>query len=140
MSFETLGDLNWLAVLVATVAYFALGGIWYAQPVFGRAWQRAGGVEIPEGQSPGPKYYIGPLVTCFISTVATAMLAFGTASSTVGEGLVLGIVVGVGYALTLSVLGGLFEQRPEPWVYTAISGGYHLVGLVIVGVIVSIWD
>lgn len=139
MSFETLGDLNWLAVLVATAAYFALGGIWYARPVFGGAWQRAGGIEVPEG-TPSAKYYVGPLITCFVMTVATAMLAFSTASSTVGEGLVLGIVVGVGYALMLSILGGLFENRPEPWTYVAIGGGYHVVGLLIVGVIVSIWD
>ncbi len=139
MSFETLGDLNWLAVLVATVIYFALGGIWYAPPVFGRVWQRAGGIEIPEGQRPGAKFYVGPLITCFIASVATAMLAFGTASASVAEGLVLGIVVGVGYAFTLSILGGLFEQRPEPWVYVAIGGGYHIVGLLIVAVIVSVW-
>jgi hypothetical protein len=140
MSFDTLGDLNWLAVLVAAVAYFALGGIWYARPVFGRAWQEAGGIELPEGQAPGPEYYIGPLITCFISTIATAMLAFSTASATVAEGLVLGIVVGAGFALPLSILGGLFEQRPQPWVYTAISAGYHIVGLMIVGIIVSVWD
>jgi hypothetical protein len=139
MSFETLGDLNWLAVLVATVAYFALGGLWYAAPVFGRAWQRAGGIEIPEGQSPGAKYYVGPLLTCFVSSIATAMLAFATASATVAEGLVLGIVVGVGFALPLSILGGMFDQKPEPGVYVAISAGYHLVGLMIVGVIVSVW-
>jgi hypothetical protein len=139
MSFETLGDINWLAVLVGTVAYFALGGVWYAAPVFGRAWQRAGGVEIPEGQSPGAKYYVGPLLTCFVSSIATAMLAFATASATVAEGLVLGIVVGVGFALPLSILGGMFDQKPEPGVYVAITAGYHIVGLLIVGVIVSAW-
>jgi hypothetical protein len=31
-------------------------------------------------------------------------------------------------ALTLSTLGGLFEQRPEPWLYVAIGGGCHIVG------------
>lgn len=35
MSFDVLGDLNWLAVVVAAIAYFALGALWYAPPVFG---------------------------------------------------------------------------------------------------------
>jgi hypothetical protein len=139
MTFDTLGDLNWLAIIVAAIAYFALGGIWYATPVFGKAWQRAGGTEPPEGR-PSAKYYVGPLVTCFIATIATSWLAFSTASNTVGEGIVLGIVVAVGYALTLTVLSGLFEPKPEPGTWMAISGGYHLVGLIIVGIIVSVWD
>lgn len=30
MSFDVLGDLNWIAVIIAAVAYFAIGAIWYA--------------------------------------------------------------------------------------------------------------
>ena len=50
MSFETFGDLNWLAVVVAAVAYFLLGGIWYAPPVMGNAWKKASGVDVTEGE------------------------------------------------------------------------------------------
>jgi hypothetical protein len=38
VSFDTLGDLNWLAVLVSAVAYYALGAIWYARPALGSIW------------------------------------------------------------------------------------------------------
>jgi hypothetical protein len=30
MSLETFGDLNYLAVVVAAVVYFAIGALWYA--------------------------------------------------------------------------------------------------------------
>ena len=138
MSFEVLGDLNWLAVIVATVAYFALGGLWYAGPVFGRAWTRASGIQVPEG-GPGPIFYAVPLLINLIATVATAMIAAATGSDTVSEGIVLGLVVGVGYAVALTALSATFDTRPEPKTWFAISAGYHLVGLVIVAVIVSIW-
>ncbi len=46
MSLSVLGDLNWLAVLVATIAYFALGALWYAEFAFGKAWQRAVGWDL----------------------------------------------------------------------------------------------
>jgi hypothetical protein len=45
MSFDLLDDLDWLAVIVAAIAYFVIGAIWYAQPVFGRAWSAAAGIE-----------------------------------------------------------------------------------------------
>jgi hypothetical protein len=139
MSFEVLGDLNWLAVIVATVAYFALGGLWFASAVFGRAWIRASGIEMPEG-GPGVAFYVGPLTTCLVATIATAMLAEATASDTLGEGLVLGLVLGVGLALTTLFVTGIFDpKKPEPMTWFAITGGYHLVGLLIVGAIVGAW-
>lgn len=32
-------DINWIAVIGAALAGFAIGGIWYG-PLFGKAWQR----------------------------------------------------------------------------------------------------
>jgi hypothetical protein len=110
MSFDILSDLNWLAVIAATVAYFAVGGIWFTPLMFGNAWMRASGIEMPaEGQGPGPAIYLSPLVSNLIATVATAMLAEATASDTFGEGIVLGLTVGFGYAVTLSLLGATFD-------------------------------
>jgi hypothetical protein len=45
---DVLSDLNWLAVIVAAIAYFAIGALWYAPPVFGRIWMTAGGMAMPE--------------------------------------------------------------------------------------------
>jgi hypothetical protein len=140
MSFDVLGDLNWLAVIVATVAYFALGGIWYAGPVFGKAWTRATGFDMG-AQRPGPAIYAAPLATCFLSTMATGMLAEATGSTTFGDGIVLGLVVGVGYAVSLSALGVIFDpiRKPQPATFFVINGAYHLVGLLVAAVIVSAW-
>ncbi len=30
--------INWLAVLVAGLSAFVVGGIWYSRPLFGNAW------------------------------------------------------------------------------------------------------
>ena len=53
MTFDVLGDLNWLAVLVAALAYFAIGALWYAPPLFGKAWMAAGGMATPGSRAPG---------------------------------------------------------------------------------------
>src|SRR3989337_2905112 len=126
MSFDVLGDLNWLAVIVATLAYFALGAIWYAPPVFGNLWMRAGGIQVPE--QPQASFYVFPFLTCLLATIAVGMLAAATASDTVGEGIVLGLVTGVGIALTSLFATGVFDpQKPQPMVWVAVVSGYHLV-------------
>jgi hypothetical protein len=140
MSFDVLGDLNWLAVIVATLAYFLLGAVWYAQAVFGKAWQRASGVTVDPNQRPGAVFYILPLITCFLAVLATAMIAATTGSSTVGDAIVLGLVVGVGFAVSLTLLASAFGNYPEPSTNFAISASYHLVGLVGASLIVTLWD
>ncbi len=139
MSFQILGDLNWLAVAVAAIAYFALGGIWYAPPVFGRAWIRSSGVEMPEGGRPGPGFYVVPFAVSLLATIATAMLARATGAETLADGLVLGLVLGVGFAVPLTALGAVFERKPDSGTWFGVTAGYHLVGLLIVAVIVSAW-
>jgi Protein of unknown function (DUF1761) len=140
MSLDILGELNWLAVIVAAIAFFALGAVWYAPPVFGRAWQHAAAAEVPEGTRPGIAYYVGPLATCLLSTVATAMLAVATGTDTVGEAIVLGLVVGIGLAAAVAFVGGVFDpHKPQPLVWFAIFSGYQVVGLLIVATIVALW-
>jgi len=49
-------DLNWWAVLLATVLGFALGGLWYG-PLFGKAWLAAMG-KSAESLEPSPTPFI----------------------------------------------------------------------------------
>jgi hypothetical protein len=138
MSLDHFGELNWLAVAVAAVAYFALGGLWFARPVFGRAWAAAAGVEMPEGRTPA-YFYWGPFVAVAVSTVATGLLACATQSDTFAEAVLLGLVLAVGFAAAISALSGLFDQRPRRGAWFAIFTGYHAVGLMIASIIVSLW-
>ena len=36
-------EVHWLAILVAAVSGFLVGGLWYG-PIFGKAWQAARGL------------------------------------------------------------------------------------------------
>ncbi len=138
MSFDVLGDLNWFAVIGATVAYFALGGIWYAPAVFGNLWMRSAGIEAPEQTQ--ASFYVIPALTCLLATIAVGMLAVATSTDTVGEGVVLGLVTGVGIAFSALFVTGFFDpQKPQAMTWVAVVGGYHIVGLVIVGIILSAW-
>ena len=37
-------EVNWIAIVVAAVASFLLGGLWYSPVLFGKAWQRETGL------------------------------------------------------------------------------------------------
>lgn len=137
MELDVLENVSWLGIAAATVVYMVLGGLWYG-PLFGKAWMRATGFEMPEEQ-PGPEIYIVPAIAYFVASVVTAMFAVATDSDTVGEGLILGLLVGFGYAVTLALVTSAFNPgMPEPRTLFLVTGSYNLVALTIAGVLVSV--
>jgi hypothetical protein len=105
MSFDALNDLNWLAVIVAALAYFAVGAVWYAPPVFGNMWMGAGGTTREQAdEGPGPAVYAVPLIGSVLSAIALGMLAPVSGTDTLSEGIVLGFVAAVGFALSISLV------------------------------------
>ncbi len=142
MSLSVLGDVNWLAIIVAAVVYFGIGGLWYAPPVLGNAWMRAiGWKPAPDERTSNTTMYLAPLLTCLISSIAVAVLAEASGTNTFGEGLVLGLVVGVGIAAAVCFVTGFFDpKKPQPMVYAAITAGYHVVGLTVASAIIGAWN
>ena len=141
MTFDVLSELNWLAVLVGAVIYFVLGALWYSPMLFARPWQRSIGWD-PERTPPemNPISYVVPFLAYVVMAIAVGMLAKATGSDNVTEGLILGLVVGVGLSLAHTLVDATFDpNKPEPWIWFAINGAYHTIGLVIVAVIVSVW-
>jgi len=142
MSFDTLGQLNWLAVIVGGLIYFVLGALWYSNALFAKPWQKAIGWDPATQSEPqvNPLTYAVPGLAYLVMAVATGMIAKATGTDTLGEGIVLGLIIGVGYALTSSLVAAFFTpQTPQPMVLFAITGAYNLIGFLVMAVIVSIW-
>jgi hypothetical protein len=142
MSFDAIGTLNWLAVIVAAIVYFALGALWYSPVLFARQWQRSIGwdaTRTPPQQS--ATTYVVPLVAYLVMAVAVGMLVEATGSDTIGEGIVLGLVLAIGLSLAHTFVDASFSpEKPEPWTWFGINGTYHAIGLVILAIILSIWQ
>ena len=80
-----------------------------------------------------------PLVGSVLSAIALGMIALATATDTFGEGVVLGLVVGVGFAISIALVTATFESnKPKPFVWGAINGGYHLVGNLVAAIIIAL--
>ena len=138
-----LGSINWLAVVIATVIYFALGAVWFApQTPIGKAWMAASGYESPTtGVSSSNLFYIVPAATSFVAVVATALIAQATGTDTLNEGILLGLVVGIGYAAMIVLTTAAFEfSKPRQWTWGVIDASYHVLGLLIAAVIIAFWQ
>lgn len=141
MSLSVLGDLNWWAVVVATIAYFALSMVWYADFAFGRAWQRAAGWDLSPPEKVGVSTYAVPLATCFVITLVTAVIGAASDTDTIMEGVLLGLVIGAGIALPVRFVTGAYDMtKPAPVTFAAIGAGYHVVGLTLAGAILGLWS
>jgi Protein of unknown function (DUF1761) len=142
MSFDGLGELNWLAVIVGALIYFGLGALWYMPAFLGRAWMRSIGWD-PARTPPqmSPTAYVVPLLAYLVMAIAIGLLAAATGSDTLGDGIVLGLVLAVGLILMHTLVDATFDpNKPEPWTWFAINGAYHGIGVLIVSIIVSAWQ
>lgn len=101
----------------------------------------ASGYQSPtSGAASSNLFYFVPAATTFTIAVATAIIASATGTDTVGEGVLLGLVVGIGYAATILLTTAAFEfSKPRQWTWGVIDASYHVVGLLITGVILALW-
>ena len=127
--------LNWLSILGATLAGFALGGLWYG-PLFGKAWMNAIGKTEDELQ-PSPTPFVVSFVTALITAIVLALLINALGVVRVVDGLALGAIVGIGFIATAMASDSAFCG----WGVRLflIQSGYRVVYSVIMGAILAFW-
>lgn len=130
-----VNELNWLAITLATLVYFILGAIWFT-PLFGKAYDKALDSKRAKGQKWPLIYYVGPFLSALVTTVATAILLNALNISLMQDALLLGLIVGVGYAASVSFNNAINPKTPRPLLYGTVTGGYHIVGIVIVSAVI----
>lgn len=136
MVLDAFSDLNWLAVIVATVAWFAFSAIWYSVPPLSKAWMRAAKVTPGDGP-PLVNLLIPTFIGYFVTTIVVALLARGVGATTLTDGLVLGIVLGVGFGVIGALVVQIYEQKGGS--YWLINGINAIIAFSIVAVIVTVW-
>lgn len=131
-------DVNWLAVLVATVAHQALGALWYGL-VFRDTWLRAMGMtpEDVQREGPGGEMALGAVASLLSSLALAVLLTFDT-DPTLGDGVAAGAVAGIGFVAAATFMNGAYEQKKP--ILSAIFGAYYTVGLMIAGAILGAWQ
>lgn len=130
-------SLNYWAVLVAMVASMLIGYGWYSMPIFGRKWMALIGKteeELKRGQGPAMG---GAVILGLIQAYIFAHIVGYVGAETIGDGLLTGFWLWLGFPLTILGVQNLFAQRP--FKLTLINAGYHLVQYLVFGAIFAVW-
>lgn len=132
-------DINFWAVLLATVSSMVVGSIWYTPKVFGTYWMRVAKV------TPGAdgKSAVGPiLVTVAVSFVTALVLAAAItvaheyeAGSYLLTAVVTAVVLWAGLTAARFITHDAFEGRPVG--LTALNCAHELVTLVVMALIIG---
>ena len=131
---NVLATINWLSVLAAFVAYFLLGPLWYLV-LFPKPYRAALGKENEPAAQPAPIFIIGPAVCSLLITVTCAVLLYTLQINSYASALGFALLVGFGYLFTNTVNVAINPNIPRPLFYGLITGGFHLVGMVLVNLI-----
>jgi len=138
MILDLFGDLNWLAIVVATVAWFAFSAIWYSVPPLSQAWARAAKVDMSGDGPPLVLLFIPTLIGYFVTTVVIGLLVAGLGTETIADGIVLGAVLGVGFGMVGALVNQVYESKGAA--YWLINGLNAVIAYAIVGAILAVWD
>jgi hypothetical protein len=136
----SFSGVNLLAILVSGVASLVLGFIWYG-PLFGKAWAGyTGWTEEKVKALPAPRMaltYGLTFVAALVSAYILSVLAEAVSASSVMDGFLLGLLVGIGFAGMAFATTHLFEHKPLGlWLIVA---GYEVLYLAVAGIIVTVW-
>jgi hypothetical protein len=132
--------INPLAVLVAGLATFFLGALWY-MALFGKLWMRLHGYseeKVKEMQSRRPPivFFGGMIAADLIIALALAILLTGLGTISILTGVIAGLLVWVivaGVGLTAHL-----AADKHPGLYL-IDVSYQLVYLILNGLILAAW-
>lgn len=125
--FDLSFSINWLAVLLASVALQGLGAAWF-MALFSRPYAAALGRTDLAGQRPEPLFIAGPLVCGVVLTLTNAVLLRSFHVTSVGSALVFGAVTGVGYLASTTVNVAINPNIPRPLFYGLVNGPFFVVG------------
>jgi hypothetical protein len=139
MNTQIFSDINWLAILVAAIAYFMLGAVWYSKALFGTKWAAAVGLDMTDpNKSKGmAKMMTGTFVLILIACMGIAMLVARMDLSVLPSALKLGLITGICFATTAVSISFIYESRPTALYF--IDCGYHLAGHLIAAIILVLW-
>jgi hypothetical protein len=139
---QQLASVNYLSVLVATVAAFMLGAIWYG--TFSKTWIAAQGktmesIKQEQAGKVGQMSAFLPFLIVFVSNFVMATMLYGIMKHvgpfTVRAGMISAAFCWLGFVLTTIATNYAFQGRKP--MLTVIDAGYWLAALLVSGAILG---
>jgi hypothetical protein len=132
--------INIFAVIVAAIATFGIGFLWYSPFLFGKQWVAFNGYgpdKIEAMRKEAGKAY-GISFACYVVMAAMfAILLRITHITAVLAGAKLGILLWIGFVGAVGLTANVYSDRPQK--AFLLDAGYQLVYLIVMGLILVAW-
>ena len=132
----TFSGVNYIAVVIAALAGFGLGAVWYT--VLSKPWLDAVGKTKAELQKEGSAQalpFIISIVALFVMAWLLAGLIGHLGQVTIRGGVITGFFVWLGFVITTMGVNHAFSGAKP--MQTLIDGGYWLAVLLIQGAVIG---
>lgn len=134
MDFATaMANLNWLAVLVAGLSTFMIGGVWYS--LFKRSWMTANNFTEEDLTKRNMKTVF--IISFILSFIMALNLALFIGNEGTAYGAIAGFMTGFGWVSLALGIVALFENRSLK--YVLVNGGYMVLAFTVMGAILGYW-
>jgi len=128
---------NYAAVVVAAIAYWILGGVWYAV-LFSKPWMALEHITDEQAKSMNPVLpYVITFVLNLLIAYALAQICIWRNANTIGRGASVGVLLWIGFIGPITYTTYMYEMRPKE--LFAINQFYPLAGMVLMGAIIGAW-
>jgi surface polysaccharide O-acyltransferase-like enzyme len=128
---------NYAAVVVAAIAYWILGGIWYAA-LFGKSWVALEGITDAQMKNANPVLpYVITIILNLLIAYSLAQICIWRNANTIGRGASVGVLLWIGFVGPVTFTTYMYELRP--WQLFAINQFFPLFGFMLMGAILGAW-
>jgi hypothetical protein len=134
-------EINYWAVLLATLSSMVVGFIWYTPKVFGTRWAKLANVDM---NRPGASAVLPIIVTVIVSFITAWVLAGATSISWhfYGGGYMLNaigtaVILWAGFTAARFITHDVFEGRPSS--LTVLNIAHEIVTLLVMALIIGVW-
>lgn len=133
-------DINWLAVILATLSSMVVGSIWYAKPVFGKEWMKLVGMTDEKANKGAAKAILVTLVVSFITAFVLAHVIFLSHeyfnNSYLQDAVSTAFWLWLGLTAARFITHDAFEGRPTK--LTVMNVAHEFVTLIVMGSIIGL--
>ncbi len=128
-------QINVLAVGVAALSSFLIGGLWYSPILFAKAWMREAGLTEEALRAGVARTFAVAFVMAVV--IAVNLAFFLGPDAGLAWGATAGALAGVGWVMPSLATTFVFERRSL--ILIVIDGGYHAVAYTVMGAIIGGW-
>jgi hypothetical protein len=132
-----ISTINWLAVLVAALSTFIIGGLWYSPLLFGKVWMKENNLTDEGLKNTNMAKVFGFALLWSLVMAFNLAMFLNDKNTDLSWGATAGFLAGFGWVAMAIFIIGLFERRSLK--YMLINAGYMVVSFVIMGVILGAW-